>query len=62
MRRQCLFEPDHDVSMMPPRWTIVDILGRQAIDQRVQQFLLDRSHDLRIRYQLALRFGKMAGL
>ena len=50
MRRQCFFEPDHDVGMMPPRWMTVDILGRQAVDQHVQQLLLERTHDLRIGY------------
>jgi hypothetical protein len=50
MRVQRIFEPNHDIGMVPPGFRIaVGIVGRQAIDKRVKQFLLECSRDFRIR-------------
>ncbi len=50
MRGQRILEPDHDIGVVPPRFRIaIGIVGRQAIDQRVKQFLLECSCDFRIR-------------
>jgi hypothetical protein len=50
MRGQCIFEPSHDIGVVPARFQIaVGIVGRQAIDKRVKQFLLECSRDFRIR-------------
>jgi hypothetical protein len=47
---QYILEPNHDVGVVPPRFQIVvGIVGRQAIDKRVKQFLLECSRDFRIR-------------
>ncbi len=47
---QRILEPNHDVGVMPPRFQIADgIVSRQAIDQRVKQFLLECARDFRIR-------------
>ncbi len=50
MRGQRFLEPNHDIGVVPPRFRIaVSIIGRQAIDQRVKQLLLECSRDFRIR-------------
>ena len=49
-RGQRIFEPNHDIGVVPPRFQIATgIIGRQAIDERVKQLLLERSRDFRIR-------------
>jgi hypothetical protein len=48
--------------MMPPRLRIATgVGGCQAIDQRMKQFLFERSRDFWIRDQLAFRFGEPTG-
>jgi len=50
MRGQRILKPNHDVGVMPPRFQIADdIVSSQAIDERVKQFLFERSRDFRIR-------------
>jgi len=50
MRGQRILEPNHDIGVVLPRFQIdVGIVGRQAIDKRVKEFLLERSRDFRIR-------------
>ena len=50
MRSQCILEPDHDIGVIPPGFELpVGIVGRQAIDQRVEQLLLKSPRDLRVR-------------
>jgi hypothetical protein len=50
MCSQRILEPNHDVGVMLPRfWIAKGIFSRQAIDERVKQFLLKRSRDFRIR-------------
>jgi hypothetical protein len=49
MRSQHVLEPNHDIGVVPPRlWMAAGILGGQAIDKRVKQFLLECSCDFRI--------------
>src|ERR1700760_1488534 len=61
MRGQRILEPDHDIGVVLPRlWMAVGIRGRQAIDKRVKQFLLQRSRDFRIRDQCMSRLGETA--
>ena len=46
---QRIFEPDHNIGVVPLRFEIaVGIVGRQAVDKRVKQFLLESSCDLRV--------------
>src|SRR6266481_10146622 len=46
---QRIFEPDHDIRMVSPRFEIaVCIVSRQAVDKRMQQFLFKSSCDLRM--------------
>jgi hypothetical protein len=46
MRGQRILEPNHDLGVVLPGFQIaVGIVGRQAIDKRVKQFLLERSRD-----------------
>jgi hypothetical protein len=50
MRGQRILEPNHDIGVALPRFQIaVGIVGGQAIDKRVKQFLLKRSRDFRFR-------------
>jgi hypothetical protein len=50
MRSQRILEPNHDIGVMPPRFQVaVRIVSRQTIDERVKQFLLERSRDLGVR-------------
>jgi len=50
MRGQRILELNHDIGVMPPRFQVaVGIVSRQTIDERVKQFLLERSRDFRIR-------------
>jgi len=50
MRGQRILEPNHDIGVVPPRFQIaVGIVGCQALDKRVKQFLLECSRDFRIR-------------
>jgi hypothetical protein len=50
MRGQRILEPKHDIGVMQLRFSIaVATVGRQAIDKRVKQFLLECPHDFRIR-------------
>jgi hypothetical protein len=50
MRGQRIFEPDHDIGVTSPSLEIaVGIVGRQAIDKRVKQLLLECSRNFRIR-------------
>ena len=59
MRGQRIFEPDHDIGVVPPRLEIaVGIVGRQAVDKRVQQFLLKSPRDLRVINKFMSGFGK----
>jgi hypothetical protein len=50
MRDQRILEPNHDIGVVLPRFQIaVGIFGGQAVDQRVKQFLIERSRNFRIR-------------
>ena len=50
MRGQRILEPNHDIGVVLPGFEMaVGIVGRQAIDKRVKQFLLKCSRDFRIR-------------
>jgi hypothetical protein len=48
MRGQRFLEPNHDISVVAPLFqSAVAIVGRQAIDERVKQLLLECSGDFR---------------
>ena len=60
---QSILEPYHDIGMMPPLLLIADgIADGQAIDESMNQFLLESSRDFRIRDQLMSRFGETTDL
>ena len=61
--RQGFLEANHDVGMtLPPPRDPVSILGSQAIDECMKQFLLEGSRNLGVGYQFLSGFGEPARL
>jgi hypothetical protein len=55
---QLVLESDHETGVMPPRFEIIaNVIGRQAIEKRVEKLLLKGSRDLWVRDYFASRFG-----
>ena len=60
---QNLLELCHDLGAMPPRACVsVRLLAGQTGYKRMQQFLLERSRDLRMRDEITIGLDEATGL
>src|SRR5260370_36019609 len=63
MRRRDVLELGYDVrAMSPSRAVVMGVVARQAIDKRVDQFLLKGSGDLPVGDHFRLGFSEATGL